>query len=232
MVTATVDWCEPNYVISPYCAEFANTVSSLVISLAGAVGYVLYGQNVKTMRLFALLATVGFGSCLFHSTLDRRLQMLDEIPMILLVVEMTVLCVRKMFLAPIRGLGLIYALAIGYLTLMHSPTSGKISLQFLIFQACFVIWSLTLGLLLLQKSNALNQTKLFVVSAAVFLSGWMCWILDNALCASFGNLYLHAVWHILSSIGVFGLITIAGSTNVKGNEDNKDTYSLNHIKIA
>jgi hypothetical protein len=34
-VDATIEWCEWNYVVTPYVAEFWNTVSSLVVLCAG-----------------------------------------------------------------------------------------------------------------------------------------------------------------------------------------------------
>ena len=37
-VTANIDWCETNYAVSPYVAEFFNTLSSLAFVAAGVYG--------------------------------------------------------------------------------------------------------------------------------------------------------------------------------------------------
>lgn len=36
---ATMDWCEDNYGVSPYVAEFWNMVSSLFITVCAAEGF-------------------------------------------------------------------------------------------------------------------------------------------------------------------------------------------------
>ena len=38
--TAHVDWCEPNYAISPVIAEFFNTVRGMLV-------FLVYGQNIN-----------------------------------------------------------------------------------------------------------------------------------------------------------------------------------------
>ncbi|EIE78529.1 hypothetical protein RO3G_03233 [Rhizopus delemar RA 99-880] len=58
--TSTIDWCEENYHVSPYLAEFFNTTTNLMFSV-----------------MF-----VGFGSWCFHMTLQYEMQLLDELPMI------------------------------------------------------------------------------------------------------------------------------------------------------
>lgn len=36
--TAAIDWCEDNYAWTRYIAEFWNTMSSILLALAGVVG--------------------------------------------------------------------------------------------------------------------------------------------------------------------------------------------------
>lgn len=81
--TASVDWCEDNYVYSKYVAEMWNTVSSVPIAAMGMYG--LYrglkdGTERRFMLCFTLLVIVGLGSVGFHGTLLYTGQVLDEIP--------------------------------------------------------------------------------------------------------------------------------------------------------
>eukprot|EP00665_Eupelagonemidae_sp_cell47_P001250 gene1250-4664_t len=64
--TSTIDWCEGNYEVTRYVAEWWNAASSLLISLCGA----------------AAVVVVGLGSTAFHATLLFPMQLLDELPMI------------------------------------------------------------------------------------------------------------------------------------------------------
>ena len=84
-VTGNPDWCEENYVVTYYIAEFWNTLSSVPIVLAG-----LYGLRQSIQQRFGwqyslswfALAVVGLGSCAFHGTLLFEGQALDELSMI------------------------------------------------------------------------------------------------------------------------------------------------------
>ena len=49
--TASIDWCEQNYAITPFVAEFWNTLSSLAMVIAGVVGL--------STRRFAPVRAVG-----------------------------------------------------------------------------------------------------------------------------------------------------------------------------
>lgn len=87
--TATVNWCEPDYAYTPWIAEFGNAVSSFAI-----VGYGVWGVwshlrlgvgEVLEWRFpvaYSMFVVVGIGSFLFHATLLRTMQLLDELPMI------------------------------------------------------------------------------------------------------------------------------------------------------
>ncbi|MFT7623321.1 MAG: dihydroceramidase [Myxococcota bacterium] len=87
---SSVDWCEPNYVVSQFIAEFWNTLSSIPIALAGLYGlYRLGGSKISGSKIsarftwsFLAVAIIGLGSVAFHGTLLKSAQALDELPMI------------------------------------------------------------------------------------------------------------------------------------------------------
>jgi len=84
-VTATIDWCEHNYTLTKYLAEFWNSVSSLVILVLGLAGALLARRRHLEHRYIWLnfaVAVVGFGSFMFHGTMRFGWQLWDEIPMI------------------------------------------------------------------------------------------------------------------------------------------------------
>ncbi|HEX5101677.1 MAG TPA: ceramidase domain-containing protein, partial [Polyangiaceae bacterium] len=88
--TSSVDWCEANYRYSPYICELFNTLSSLVILLAGLFGAWFHRRVLERRFIVAFLAllAVGIGSVAFHATLRFELQMLDELPMLWLALVM------------------------------------------------------------------------------------------------------------------------------------------------
>jgi len=81
--TASIDWCEPNYAVTPYFAEFWNTVSSLFLALVGCFA-IIQSQKFEKRFIFLgfLLFVVGIGSALFHGTLLFHFQLADELPML------------------------------------------------------------------------------------------------------------------------------------------------------
>lgn len=83
--TATIDWCEENYVVSSYVAEMVNTVTNAAfICLAGYSLLNVIQQRHETRFVLVALGfiTVGFGSWMFHMSLLYEYQLLDELPMI------------------------------------------------------------------------------------------------------------------------------------------------------
>src|SRR5262245_58630668 len=80
--TASIDWCEQNYAVTPWVAEFWNTISSLAMVVAGLAGLFLRRFTWEIRVAFGLLVLVGLGSIAFHGTLRFELQMLDELPML------------------------------------------------------------------------------------------------------------------------------------------------------
>ena len=83
--TSTLDWCEKNYVISSYVAEFWNTITNLSMIITPIYGMIAaYQQGIERRYLicYALLLLTGIGSWMFHMTLLFENQLLDEVPMV------------------------------------------------------------------------------------------------------------------------------------------------------
>ena len=86
---SSINWCEEDYVHSNYIAEYWNSITGLALCLSA---YICYIHN-KTYNVYLLyysnflLLLVGIGTIMFHGTLIYFWQLLDEIPMILIVIE-------------------------------------------------------------------------------------------------------------------------------------------------
>ena len=83
--TSTLDWCEKNYVITNYVAEFWNTITNLSMIITPIYGMVVaYQQGIERRYLicYALLLLTGIGSWMFHMTLLFEMQLMDEVPMV------------------------------------------------------------------------------------------------------------------------------------------------------
>ncbi|KAF3937279.1 hypothetical protein ABW19_dt0200945 [Dactylella cylindrospora] len=103
--TSSVNWCELDYTITLYLAEFFNSLSSLCMVLFGLLGnwslLYLYPPSYESSNLYDpllenpglagitrvkytwyALQLVGWGSVAFHGSLQWWTQALDEVPMV------------------------------------------------------------------------------------------------------------------------------------------------------
>ena len=84
---ASVDWCEANYVVVPWIAEWWNVLSSAPMALVGLIALwrayrAPWRVEARFWLCFAGLTIVGVGSMAFHGTLLHAAQALDELPMV------------------------------------------------------------------------------------------------------------------------------------------------------
>lgn len=87
--TASIDFCESNYLLSDLVVEPHNVWSSFIgLSLFGIVG-IIYGNPTRERRTFLIyftLLVIGLGSACLHATLHWCFQSSDELPMIYLII--------------------------------------------------------------------------------------------------------------------------------------------------
>ncbi|XP_023700535.1 alkaline ceramidase 3 [Paramormyrops kingsleyae] len=213
--TSTLDWCEENYAVSFYIAEFWNTMSNLIMivpPLYGALQTLKDGLETRYVFAFLGLAAVGIGSWCFHMTLQYEMQLLDELPMIYSCCVF-VYCLYECFkqensinYIPIVVLaGFSIAVTVVYLQ-WKEPVFHQVMYGILV--GCLVLRSVYIVTWVYPWHRSLCYASL-----AIFFLGFVFWNVDNLLCdtlrASRQNLppligavtQFHAWWHILTGLG-------------------------------
>ncbi len=220
---ASVDWCEPNYLISPWVAEWWNTLSSLAIFALAVWGW---WQAKKLPQLpgryafaYLVVACVGLGSVAFHGTLLRSAQASDELPMIA------------------AGLSYIYLLSQRNYTSEHPAQGFHSRLKYLLgtylvgfvaayyyFQSLFALFIISYALLVAGlvlhsgrisffKAPVPHRKRLFGLSTFFYVGGVaLLWVPEHLILPcehSLQALQLHALFHLTSALGSYLWLTWA-----------------------
>lgn len=216
-VTSTIDWCEANYEITIYVAEFWNTVSSILgIMLPPLYALWLRQQNdAKIVKnCWWQLCLVGLGSTLFHGTLKYRMQLLDEVPMMTLVLTILYCQICVLYRNINRKLLKIFILtyfltAIGSYIVQKTPS---------IFQVLFTL-TLFSTFALNFRINKVKKGKsnLPLLTVSLFAVALTVWLIDYNFCnrlvavrKEIGSLaplaQFHSLWHMFSGASAFIII--------------------------
>ncbi|XP_066927401.1 alkaline ceramidase 3-like [Clytia hemisphaerica] len=215
--SSTMDWCEENYAVTSYVAEFWNTVSNVVFVVPPLLtAYHLWKHKLSELGpivCFLLLTVVGFGSFAFHCTLLYHSQLLDELPMIYGTCAMLycIIEIRSPKDSVNKSLIVILISISLSITLIYGSLKNP-----LIF-----LWSygvLAAALFILNIRGCLNYNgspKLLASASFNYGFGFILWNLDNEYCyrvrdtrKSLPGLIapvtqLHAWWHFFAGVGTF-----------------------------
>lgn len=223
---SSINWCEEDYAVYSFIAEFWNSITGVCLCLSSI--YCFYKNKQDNINYLTysniLLFLVGIGTVLFHSTLIYIWQLLDEIPMMLIVIEYTRILSRltlafKLNLFRMNHRFMYKLIPVVILSYYIHP-----KLQVITFQGCLVIF---IGLLLysFNKINySLNKfrfnsnvichsefekydklinlmTKYNKKGLFLMFFSLVIWNIDNHYCQHF--IHLHAIWHFTTSLGMF-----------------------------
>ncbi|RKP10880.1 alkaline ceramidase 3-like protein [Thamnocephalis sphaerospora] len=222
--TATLDWCEENYVFCKYIAEFHNTTTNALFILLAIYGMYLVNKLQHEMRFhlaYASFMLVGIGSWCFHMTLLYEMQLLDELPM-LYATCMAMYTVFETKEKPVYGwkfpalLVTVSAAISGIYLFVKSP----------IFHQVF--YGLLTAVMVVRAGYNYNiippcpakdsLRRLLLTSWIMYTLGFLVWNIDNNFCpqlrairASVGSPFdtlfqLHGWWHVLTAFGCFSFI--------------------------
>ncbi|KAI8607261.1 ceramidase [Chytriomyces sp. MP71] len=229
--TSTLDWCEENYVVTKYIAEFWNSTSNALYILFMFVGLFSAARlGVTEWRVYLSLysiAIVGVGSFLFHATLWYETQMMDELPMIYGSC-IFVYANLRVFPETNKNNGLLSAALAAYsiiVTVLYLYVKNPVFHE--------VCYGLLVAILLLlppwqiyyfkekypqYAAKIPGLWKLFWYAAVSYLSGFAIWGIDNNYCevlrgarAQVGYpwriaLEFHLFWHLGTAVGTYASV--------------------------
>mmetsp|Transcript_7147 Transcript_7147/g.19596 ORF Transcript_7147/g.19596 Transcript_7147/m.19596 type:complete len:263 (-) Transcript_7147:53-841(-) len=220
--TSTIDWCEPNYTVTPYVAEFFNSLTSLFIVVAGLLPVCLNWKLLHLMEwrfilAFLSVSVVGLGSVAFHGTLQFEHQMLDEVPMLWTVMVILYILVEKEKTASF-GLQFpvvltAYACLATYATAFQGGNE-----QWFSFHTFFSLPEISCLLLVARFFRGLDHSDrlrgFMRRGFYCWLAAVIVWLTDVNLCdqllmlPAYGSWNLHAFgWHLLTSYALFNMLT-------------------------
>lgn len=214
-VSASVDWCEPNYIHSYYIAETWNTWSNLFyifFALYGIITTLRFVEKLVFVHLAAYFFTliIGIGSFLFHATLQRSAQLLDEFPML-----WAILCVfyavsthdAKKTTTKKRVLTFLSLFAINVANIIAMILQPDSPVFFFASFGILAVLSVVIEFRLSMKKRAHNSFLMSISHTVLILLGFFVWNLDNQFCNSIEHLKLHSIWHVCTSISTYQRIT-------------------------
>ena len=217
---AIIDWCESNYTIVPWIAEFWNTLSSLVIFAMGAYGAVRWWFHRDELErrfgvAFVSLAVIGLGSAAFHGTLLRLPQACDELPMVWLglICFYCMVTRRPETPEPERTR---WALGLGLAAVAFTAAYFAVASYFVFFIAvyaalvayvCVATWRVAF-----RESTDRRLRILFRWSIVAYIGGFaLLWIPERSLgCEhAFQSIQPHALFHLSGSVGPYAWVLLA-----------------------
>ena len=207
--TATVNWCEADYVVTQYVAEWWNTLSSFTIVFYGILGFYKHYKSaeVRYLAAFLFFTIVGCGSAAFHGSLLRSMQMMDELPMIWgNMIFFYILISIEDKKGRTRNLDIVILLLMTvvstYLITVFDEKAGGQDI-FLVCYGSGVVFLVHKSRRLDLKYNSKNIVIMKEVAVFFYATGFVLWLTDRNFCGTVRSLNLHAIWHLFAGIGTY-----------------------------
>jgi len=227
-ITSSVDWCESNYETSYYVAEFFNSISSLAMVSIGLFGIMLHPWTEKRFKVaFLTVVILGLGSVVFHTTLYKEGQALDEVPMLYSALTfLFILLAQRLNLSKRARTILATVLVIHAIFTTWLVTASKGAIQFIMFHVSFnssqAVALVNLWLIYRERKrlNRPNDPALYIFERGLmlYLCAIIVWLIDLFGCQYLNTSYstavvpinpqFHSWWHALVSGGLYDMVLI------------------------
>lgn len=211
--TATIDWCEENYVVTQYVAEFWNTITNVIFIIPAALALYRAVQCSLEDRYIvghAGVLIIGVGSWAFHCTLLHASQLLDELPMLFGICSF-LYCMWTCNYKPGRStwLPMFVTFSCSFLiSVIYVAVNEP-----LFHEVCYGLIVTVLLIHSYYRGRTLGGSMtLYTVSLATLLVGFMLWNVEVQLCPHIRQIrgsivwplkpvtQLHAMWHLLTGV--------------------------------
>lgn len=218
-VTSTIDWCESNYIVTYYIAEFWNSVSNLSFIIPPLIVCRQLWSSPQVDKVYLLslvyMAFTGLGSFAFHSTLKFEMQLWDELSMVWSALFVLFLVIK--ILKPKESSSYIMPLIAYGLGTNSIYLFIKIPI---IFQVCYAVihFSVIFSSYQLSRLYPVDR-RLYWATIILSTLAFLLWNIDNHFCPQLQKLrllllptpcapltQLHALWHVLAGYGSFSLL--------------------------
>mmetsp|Transcript_59363 Transcript_59363/g.109782 ORF Transcript_59363/g.109782 Transcript_59363/m.109782 type:complete len:256 (-) Transcript_59363:99-866(-) len=249
MASATIDWCESNYAVVSWIAEFWNTFSSLAILIPAVLGLRIAKRRryeAVVLLQFSLLIPVGIGTAWFHANLTYLGQMVDELAMLAgganWVVGLLLAVYRSRGeAAPTSRITALVAVTAGF-SMAHASCGFTVVFQ--VFFTLFVVAGLFLLYELYWNVFTLGAQRCLIhMYLGSLVGSTAVWQMDIHACAwlsslPLGNPELHAWWHMIVGYNCFvgGMLMQtaldAASAKLQRREAKRPEFSLWFLPFA
>ncbi|CAK9141429.1 unnamed protein product [Ilex paraguariensis] len=198
--TSTTEWCEQNYVYSPYVAEFYNTMSNIPCILLALIGLInalrqRFEKRFSVLHLSNMILAIG--SMLYHATLQWVQQQCDETPMVwemllyLYILYSPDWHYRSTMPTFLFLYGAVFAI-------LHSQVRFDIGFKLHYMLLCLLcIPRMYKYYIYTEDRSAKWLAKLYLIA---LLLGSLCWLCDRLFCKNISCWYFnpqgHALWHV------------------------------------
>ncbi|KAL0485062.1 dihydroceramidase [Acrasis kona] len=223
--TANINWCEPDYVHSPYIAETFNTFSNLVYLFVAISGFLRIFRSVPKessisridlLRFYILhlcAVAVFIGSSLFHATLLKQCQLMDELPMlystfcgIYCFIYVNDRVEKSHYRLLVISICVVFC---GMLTFMMIYWPNIYAPFIISFAVLLSLCNLFICRYAFKTKASgvrtdIEKKKLILWGAYMvsLITALFVWSTDNAFCGYVQKLHLHSFWHLFSSMAL------------------------------
>ena len=231
--SSPVDWCEENYAVVPWIAEFWNAVSSFAIGIPAVVGWTIYSKTTfenhepNMYILWLSNSIVSIGSIYFHGTLSIAGQVLDELPIVILSSYSMFVLYPLNTWQSLRRRAVLFSWQSLVCVTLCLCLAGMLVPE-LSHAVCVSMMPIVLVTYSVQFHRCQKKPwKMFISTVCIFGLALAAWLVDKFACESavsfsvstFGfYVQLHALWHLLISATLWMTIMTGACIRLVGDK--------------